>query len=304
MSKTLSIPTFKLPSSTPQPQPEEASQKSSIDAQSFGQAAQQAAADMNRQNALNRLGGTLMAGLGLGATGRGLMGLYNLMAPQKDVVGPKIVGQGTMPVPYPQEAEEEEVEEKAANIGQFLKGDYASNAASVPWMMPASVLGGLGSIYGGWKGMDYILDQRRKAKLESEVERAKTDFNQAMLEQHVDEEKKSSEASLSRDLDALYDQIEKVAISGVDWGNVGGQAAGAYGTYAGLSALLAGLATHSFASKRSKRELLRKAQQRRARRLAQQRPAEIFATPTPVTLPTRNTPDPDDQEGNPLDRTA
>jgi hypothetical protein len=232
------------------------------------------------------------------------MGLYNLLSPQKGVVGPKVVGQGTMPVPYPSETEEEEAEEKEANaLGSFLGGDYASKTTGIPWTIPAGMLGGLGAIYGGWKGMDKILDARRKAKLEEELEDAKSDFNQALLEQY-DEKIGSDEPSLSQDLDTLYDQVEKVAFGDVDWGNISGTTAGMYGTYAGLAALLAGLTAHDWSSKRSKRELLRKAQQRKARRLQMQRPSEIYATPVPVPKPSRTAPDSDDQEGNPLDKVA
>jgi len=301
MSKMLSAPTFKMPRNPSPSRPGGASQKSSLDAESFGQAAQQAAAEMNRTNAFKRLGGTALAGLGVGAAGRGLVGLYNLLTPQHSIIGPKIVGQGTMPVPYPAETEEEEAQEKASNVGQFFKGDYATDASSIPWMMPASVLGGMGALYGGWKGMDHILDERRKVKLRGEVERAKADFNKAMLEQYDTEGKAASDRTLGQDLDVLYDQLEKVAFMGMDMGQLGGQAAGLYGTYAGLSGLMAGLAAHSYASKRSRRELLRKAQQQRARRLSQQRPTELYATPVPVQMPSRNAPDVNEREGDPLD---
>jgi hypothetical protein len=246
----------------------------------------------------------MVGSAGAGIAGRGLMGLYNLLSPQKDVVGPKVVGQGVMPVPYPTETEEEEAEEKAANaLSSFISGDQASTPTAIPWFMPAAMLGGLGTIYGGWKGMDKILDARRKAKLEEEVEDARGDFNQALLDQY-DEKAGSDEATLGQDLDTLFDQVEKVAFGNIDWGNLSGTTAGLYGSYAGLTALLAGLTAHDFASKRSKRELLRKAQQRKARRLQMQRPSELFATPVPVPKPSRTAPDADEQEGDPLDKVA
>lgn len=267
---------------------DEASSKSAIDGKSFAESAQQAAASLQRQNALKRIGGVMAATAGVGAGARGLMGIYNLLAGTKAMPsGPAVVQ-----VPYP---EEEEAEMKAAE--SFMRGDYAKDISGIPWVMPATLLGGLGSLYGGWKGMDYILDNQRKKKLDEEVARAKGEFEAALTAQY---DKQGSD--LGRDLDALYDDVMSLTKQGIDWSHHAGQMAGAYGTYAGLSGLIAGLMAYQAANKRSRQALLQKAQQRRARRQQQQRPPVIFATPVPFhKAPALGS---DELDGEPLDEAA
>lgn len=65
-------------------------------------------------------------------------------------------------------------------------------------------------------------------------------------------------------------------------GNMAGQATGAYGTYAGLSGLAAGLLAYGAAKKRQRRTLLESAQKERQRQRYEAMPTPIYAVPVPV----------------------
>lgn len=223
----------------------------------------------------------MAASLGVGAGARGLMGLYNLMQGKpKSNFSP---GPGILRIPY---SEEEESLQKAGDGDSFMQGGSASSFSGIPWALPAATAGGLASLYGGWKGMDLILDAQRKRKLKQELERAKAEFEQALVPPPEDKQgSNDSRSKLGEDLDFVYDRMMKAAepgFLGVDWGDLGGKAVGGYGVYALLSSLLAGMGAYGMTANRSRRKLLEKAQKRRAMQRAQQRPTEIFAIPAPI----------------------
>jgi hypothetical protein len=180
------------------------------------------------------------------------------------------------------EKEEKEKEEKeSSSIGQtaadFMKGDFASTTAGVPWAMPAAVAAGAGGLYGGWKLQDWLMKKQREKEMDDELTTAKDDYTRALGAMQFG--KGAEEGSLAADLDELYNRYEKQAATG---GDILGQLAGMYLTLAGGSALLAGGAGYGIGKTRRRRELLGKAQKQRRREQTKKRPNPLFiqqATP-------------------------
>ena len=162
---------------------------------------------------------------------------------------------------------------KKAGILDFLKGEYAETTKGVPWAIPAAVGAGAGGLYGGWKLMDYVLDQRRKQNLDEELETAKAEYEAALS----GADKEAADGSLAADLDQLYDNIseygEKAAAS---WPELGGQAAGVYGAGAGVGALVMALLGYKQGRKKQRRRILARAQARKRREEYQRRPDPLY----------------------------
>lgn len=163
--------------------------------------------------------------------------------------------------------------------GSFLGGDAAVSKGGIPWYWPATMLGGLGALYGGWKGVDAVLDARRKKERTRELTDAQSAFHDALIGQFDAPVKlKTAAASLAADLDAAHAGLFKVATLG----DLAGQATGMYGTYAGLTALAAGIMAYQKARKRQRRSVLEAALNERERRNYLTAPPELAAVPEPV----------------------
>jgi hypothetical protein len=162
---------------------------------------------------------------------------------------------------------------KQAGLMDFLKGQYAETTKGVPWAMPAAVGAGAGGLYGGWKLMDYVLDQRRKSKLDDELEEAKAEYEAALS----GSDKVAADGSLASDLDQLYNSIsdygEKAAAS---WPEISGQAMGVYGTGAGVGALIMALIGYKQGKKKQRKTILERAQARRRREEYARRPDPLY----------------------------
>lgn len=168
----------------------------------------------------------------------------------------------------------------------FLSGRKTPSTVSKPWFIPAALAASLGGGYLGWKGTDAILDARRKAESEEELQLAEEAFRQAMLSNYSGNAKPGSmskAAELGMELDRLYD--DTVALAEYQEKNASatrdalGLGLGLYGGYASLSALLAGLWAHRVASKRSRSAVLEKALKKRQRDDYVLQPAELYALP-------------------------
>jgi len=255
------------------------------DTAGFADAIQDMASAQLKADAGRDVRNLALAALGVGVAGRGAVGLVNALKgdkPKKTRSGPTM-----LPLPYPVEPA---VMPGNIKAGGFLSGDAASTKSGIPWYTPAMFLGGLGGLAAGWKGMDALLDARRKKERENELITARQQFHDALLSQYDKPLalKKAAEATTMEKvgalLDSLFDKftgtLEKTSI---DWSNLGGMATGGYGAYAGLSGLLAGALVYDKIQKRSQRAVLEKAMQRRQRREFMQRPTEIYAIPEPVS---------------------
>lgn len=238
-----------------------------------------------RHDAVSQLGRLLMAGAGLGMAGRGLLGVLQLT--KRNLSPPKGLGGDVIPVdvPYPAPAGvPTDDEEKMAGVSDFFKGDYAKSPWGIPAMIPATVIGGGASIYGGWKLMDAVLDARRKAELNEDVDAAKSDFHQALLSEYDRPQKTpklASDNSLGADLDRLYHNVKQAGLleDGLHGAGVG---AGLYGTAAGVAGIAAAIGAYKATRKRREQELLRKAHKIRLRQRWNVQPPPLVMQPVPA----------------------
>lgn len=216
----------------------------------------------------------LLAG-GAGAAMRGLSGISRLFSGSQRPVPSRTVD---MPVMYPRDKEEE----KTANNAD------ATSKIGLNYYIPGMLLGAPLAAYGGWKGVDAVLDKQRRKKTEADLNEAKQQYQQALLGSYKQGSDESDPLSaLGAVFDDHYDKqadeqpgyfarmIKKYAP------NLPGAATGLAAAYAIPASLGGYAAVNSIMKKRSKRALLDKAMKERARRQALQQPAELYAIPTP-----------------------
>ncbi len=240
-------------------------------------AAAEVAALRLHSDASDDIGRTALWAFGLGGAARGGAGIYNLL--RRNMVKRKpTAGFVDMPIPYQ--------EEKEASIGDSYFGSPVTDKSNL-WYYPSTLaMGGLAAGYGGWKGVDMLLDSRRKGELDDELAAKRKKFRQALVgsydkpvtsKQAEDEDVEMTK--LAADLDALFDSFQKAAT----FGDVVGKGAGMYTTYAIPTALLAGYAGYKTGSKRQRRVMLEKALLQRKRHRENEQPTPLYATPVPFT---------------------
>lgn len=229
---------------------------------------QQAANQQLQRHAGQQLQKVLLTSLGVGLAGRGAWGLAQLL--HRNLAKP-VQPASARPVPLPMLYEQEP--KQAGVAGDFLQGRHATTLQGVPWFMPAAVGAGIGGLSGGWKLMDYLLDKRRQGDVDQDLEAAKREYEAALLAGSGKQAAAADE--LGQELEGLCDDVEKQA------SDLAGQIAGGYGTYALLSALVAGLMAHQYGQKRQTRRVLERAQTARRRERAAQAPAPLMALPLP-----------------------
>ena len=215
---------------------------------------------------------TLLLALGIGAAGRGLVGGYNMIDRKLHPRKPKYPGAVMTAMPYESDEPVEKTAEPGATWPQILHGALYGTAVTAA---------GMGGAYGGWKGIDAILDRRRKGEDDDEVEEAREEFNKALLDT-TRKPKMAADASpgekLGAALDELYDVWEKRADL-KDWL---AQLAGGYGMYAVGTGSIAGMLTYDHFNKQSKRKALEAAMALRQKRDYLAHPSQIMAVPEPV----------------------
>lgn len=243
-----------------------------------------------RSQALQSVKDTVLAGLGLGLATRGVSGVTSLMH-RNMREKPKPLRATVIPLPYIQRKEDEE--EKHASVTDILTGKTQTRPGSIPWKLPAAVIGaGLAGL-GGWHAVDALLDERRKQEQDDELRGMEQKFNQMLVNRQLEASGRNKKASddlfekIGEALDQLCDKAEKQGFSISDWipdGNTVGSGLGMYGTYAGLTGLAAGAAAYNLGKKTQRRAVLEKALKRRARKLQQMQPPETYALPVPVEV--------------------
>jgi hypothetical protein len=182
-----------------------------------------------------------------------------------------------------------------ASVGNVLSGRTHSDITAKPWFWPAAFAAGAGGLYGGHKAIDSVLGGAHQHDREEELERAKTDYRKALIEQYAPDAVKvgSQETNeLGTVLDTLYELYKSAQDDGTStsW-NAAGHALGGYGVVASLLAGGTGLATYNWAKSRTPEERLAKAIQQRERLRWATRPPEIYAVakPTPVRVSSQAT---------------
>jgi hypothetical protein len=199
---------------------------------------------------------------GLGAAGRGLQGVANLAKPKRNY---SPMTEIRAPMPYLAEEEDEE------EVSKYAEAPW--------WQIPAVAGAGAAGLYGGYKGMDMLLDNQRTKGHEDELEKAKKEFYQAMLERSQKQGSDDSQ-SLGGTLDRLFDAVqEKQSFAGLPSWN---EAKGGYATYVGASALISGLMMHDMMQKKTRRSLMEKAKQERERKRFERTPPSVRLEPSAI----------------------
>jgi hypothetical protein len=303
----------------------------------------------NQGRMLGDMGHMGMAALGVGVGARGLVGLYNML--KRNISPTRVNYPGaimtSIPVPVGPSEDEDKRKRKFASDGSawnpmtyihkgldMLPGQTPSAASSKSgfqlmgdgpvtnyqndWRYPMGMMaaGGLG-LYGGWKGVDALLNRRRKSDTDSEMEDARGDFEKAMLESYAKPRKPSGFAApekvaqdktagekLGEVLDQLYDKLQPQLSKTADWTmfspDTVQRMGGAYlGYYALPTAALTGKILYDKAKKTNQATALQKAMGRRLRQQYTNQPSEIMAVPREVP-----TADSEFEEGGGADQDA
>jgi len=241
-----------------------------------------------KSEASNKVMRALLTAGGLGAALRGVSGLRHLFESSPN---PPPTSTVEMPVVYPQKREEEKLASLSDGDSDTATSPYGlfdgdSDTATSPYglsgYIPAILLGTPLAAYGGWKGVDAILDKQRRKRTEDELDEAKQDYQQTLLSSYKQAE---DEGDLEADLDQAFDGYQKQAglVSALQkhFPNAEGILKGLAISYAVPTSVAGYMAVNNMMQDNSKRALLQKAMQERARRRAQQQPAELYAVPSP-----------------------
>lgn len=163
----------------------------------------------------------------------------------------------------------------------YLAGLYHTDVKSKPWFLPGAVGAGMLGIYGGWKGVGAISDWHHDLARKRELEDAKREYRNALVEQYNSDKRAAD--NVAGVLDELAGRMVKSSAS-----NLGGAALGSYLTLAGLLAAGSGMATYNYVKSRTPENRLAKAIKQRERLRWASRAPEIYAVSksTPVPTPT------------------
>ena len=229
---------------------------------------------------------------GAGAVIRGSMGFSDEASTTEK--GPRVID---MPVAYVREEDEEEEEEEEKKAEGPLPGsnERATSPYGLDYFLPSMLLGAPLAAYGGWKGVDWLLNKVKEKESKARLEAAKKKYEAALLGAY----KHATDSALTQAF-VGYRQKAATVISGLLSGvtdlvsATGGSALNAINTTfpnaSGISKglaltwLLAGVPAGYFLvnkimKKNSKRQLLDEAIAERARRQAVAQPPEIYAIP-------------------------
>lgn len=247
----------------------------------------------------------LMAGgAGVGMFGRSLVQFAKRPTLEVPFVSP---GPSTLPIPVAVEEEQPGLKKLAGAVFDAVAsmipdgldpatewlGRNVSKPTNAPLMYPLSFAAAAGGVGGGWALTDWYLQRRRKQKMQQELERAKGDFQSALLDQsRASRAVKQADDQLGRKLDQLFDLLCAKEVELRDelekTGNFADTAAKFPGLYLTAMTLLgAGSAygMYNWTKKRSPSHVLQRAIRERGRALWSRSPQGVQVIPTPVTVP-------------------
>lgn len=243
---------------------------------------------LRNAKAIQSVLGLGLAGLGVGAGARGMLGIRRLLWPEQHSLAPSSPVPSSLPIMLPriEEEEEREGEEPLRKAAAALKAadpqwwqvpSTMCKAALQAWQIPASaVLAGSG-LAGGWTLMDKILDARRKSEQNRELEDAQQEYEDIIRRQY----ELSMKSADAQGLDAVFDSREQLTKCGGDWWE------GIKGAY--ILALLASAGGGAYggwqmARAGGNKQRMAQALQERKRHMSQQ-PQPIYAFPQEKSFP-------------------
>jgi len=276
------------------------------------------------QEALAQLLQLGLTGVGIGAGTRGLLGLRDLVsrpayAPAN--IGPKpAVVEVNVPSPEEDERKRKKLAEvrpfegdlssvpkidvnsvRGSGLWNWLKGLTHTDITSKPFYYPAAIGTGIGSLYAGYKGVDTILNARHKADREKELEDAKREFQNALVEQYKADGAKSASPNLEREWDILVKQATPEPGTWAETlNNAAGKVTGGYLALAALLAAGSGIGAYQYTKSQAPENRIAKAIKQRERLRWASKPPEIYAVskPTSVVRPPSSAVDEDQDEAS------
>lgn len=247
-----------------------------------------ALANQARSSALHYAKNIGLTAFGVGGAIAGARGLARLLRRNSKPVDEDsaLMGSTQLPFRYP-------VSVKSAGVLDFLGGSGATNATDVPWALPLYGAALAGGGLAGHSLVSSLLDRQRKKEYKGDLERARSEFQQAMLSQYAKPLKAASVgqpttvfAKLAEIRKKFLEHAEKLAVTKaprVKTANWPGTVAGSYGLYALLSSIGAGTAAYKFMQQKQKSEAIDRALRDRRRQEYSDNPPPIVAFPAPVS---------------------
>jgi hypothetical protein len=220
---------------------------------------------LNRDTVSKILSGLVMLA-GTGAALRGISGLGESVAPREKRRTGRVI---EMPVPYKEAADEPS--------SSWFSG--ATSPEGLPYTIPAMLLGMPLAFYGGWKGVDALLDKSRRSQTASDLDTAKRDYESALIGSY---DKTASDSNVSQDLDVAFSKLKEAADKSAFLGNIPGMTTGLASAYTFATLPLGYYLVDKQMKKYSRKAILEKALRERARRAAMSQPPELYAIPSPV----------------------
>ena len=223
---------------------------------------QAAASQAESPSVLSRLGRFATSptgigvGLGLGALGTGLY-LNQRRKPKK----------------------EEKEASDSTNTSSWFSG--ATAPVGLPYTIPSALLGFPLAFYGGWKGVDALMDKQRRAQTESELDEAKRDYESALLGSY--KTASDNDGDVSANLDKAFSGLQEKAEKAAFFENAPGSMAGLAAAYTLGTLPLGYYVVDRQMKKNSRKAILDKALRERARRAAMTQPPELYAIPAPIS---------------------
>lgn len=217
---------------------------------------------LNNQLVKETLKKVMLAGAGAGAAIRGFHGITNLLQEPQAAVPQREID---LPVAFPKQRKK--TVKQADGIADLL--------VKTPGALPAVLLGGPLSVYGGWKGMDTIMDKFRKKTQQEKLEDAQSQYEQALLGSYkkaVDTNLNQVFATVKQADDDWMTRTTKTLARQVPM-----SARNLYSAYALAAMPLSYAIINSHMKRTSPRAVLQDALQERARQRALTQPAPIYA---------------------------
>ena len=221
--------------------------------------AEKALKDLEQQDLIRTLGKLGLLGAGVGASVRGFLGFLNTFSPRTTT---NLTPARNIDLPVMYKNKDKERNKQA--VDESARGGIADLALSKPGVMPAALIGTPLAFYGGWKGVDLILDKLRQRSLKKDLDKAKTDYETALLG--------SYKIAVDSNLNSAFKLAEKKA-----WDVIPDSLKNMYKTYALGSIPLSYMLVTSYMKKIGPRQVMQEAAQERARRRAEVQPPQLYA---------------------------
>lgn len=230
---------------------------------------------------------------------------------------PKVANAGGSPAANLLGLTKDPADATPTTTGEWLAGHGANpnsslGKAQLPWYLPAVGLGAVGAGLAGYKGMDWLLNKKRKMDLNAELDDAKAEYQQALLDMYDPQRVKllkagSAADALNRDLDALAAAVvgreKRADETWTDWAgrhlgsvlpddvggrarslgsSLGGAGLGLYATLAAGLGLGVGSMSYAHHMQNNPAAALAAAVKQREKERWAKRPPEVFAVPVGV----------------------